>query len=129
MKHIPVIDLSGLNDTIPPLDLQKAFFEAYHKVGFAYIINHGISSDLITSIFDASHQFHALPQEVKMAIALDHKHRGYIAINTSTDMHLKLTTVTKQNQLASFIVMREDVIEDKDLYLPGPNQLLNLDIS
>ena len=97
MKHIPVIDLSGLNDTIPPLDLQKAFFEAYHKVGFAYIINQSILSDLITSVFDASHRFHALPQEVKMAIALDHKHRGYIAIDTSIDVNSKLATVTKPN--------------------------------
>ncbi len=41
-SSIPVIDLSGLNDTNPPERLKKAFFEAYHNMGFAYIVNHGI---------------------------------------------------------------------------------------
>jgi len=127
MKHIPVIELSRLNDTIPPRPLQRAFFEAYHNFGFAYILNHGISSDLVASVFDASRRFHALPLEVKMTIALDHKHRGYIAIDTSTDVNSKIANVSKPNQSASFMMMREDVTEDKSLYLSGPNQWPDLD--
>ena len=127
MKHIPVIDLSGLNDTTPSKPMQRAFFEAYHNLGFAYIVNHGVSTDLTSSVFDASRRFHALPQEMKMAIALDHKHRGYIAISTSTDVNSKVATVTTPNQSASFMMMREDVAEDQNLYLSGPNQWPDLD--
>ena len=121
-SSIPIIDLSGLNDTNPPERLKKAFFEAYHNMGFAYIVNHGISPDLITAVFDASRRFHDLSIEAKMAIALDHKHRGYIAIDTSTDVNSKLATVTKPNQSASFMMMREDAFEDQNVFLSGPNQ-------
>ena len=62
-----------------------------------------------------------------MAIALEHKHRGFIAIDTSTDVNSKLASVKKPNQSASFMIVREDVLEDKDLYLSGPNQWPDLD--
>ncbi len=62
-----------------------------------------------------------------MAIALHHKQRSYISIDTSTDVNSKLATVTKPNPSASFMTMREDVTEYKDLYLSAPNQLPDLD--
>ena len=57
-----------------------------------------------------------------MKVALDHKHRGYIAINTSTDVNSKLADVKKPNQSESFMMMREDKSELPDVYLSGPNQ-------
>ena len=57
-----------------------------------------------------------------MTNVLDHKHRDYIAIDTSIDVNSKLESVTKPNQSVSFMIMREDVSEDKNLYLSGPNQ-------
>lgn len=77
------------------------------------------------AVFAASAALHALPLAQKMAIALDHKHRGYIPINTSTDVNSKLADVTKPNQSASFMMMREDVAET-GAYLSGPNQWAEL---
>ena len=57
-----------------------------------------------------------------MKVALDHKHRGYIAINTSTDVNSKIADVKKPNQSESFMMMREDKSELPDVYLSGPNQ-------
>ena len=57
-----------------------------------------------------------------MAIALDRKRHSYIVVSTSTDMNSKLATVTKRNQSAPFIMMHEDMAEDKDLYLFELNQ-------
>ena len=57
-----------------------------------------------------------------MKVALDHKHRGYIAINTSTDVNSKLADVKKPNQSESFMMMREDKSELANVYLSGPNQ-------
>ena len=57
-----------------------------------------------------------------MKVALDHKHRGYIAINTSTDVNSKLADVKKPNQSESFMMMREDKSELPNVYLSGPNQ-------
>ena len=62
-----------------------------------------------------------------MANVLDHKHRGYIASDTSIDVISKLASVIKPNQSVSFMIMREDVSEDKNLYLSGPNQWPDLD--
>ena len=50
-----------------------------------------------------------------MKVALDHNHRGYIAINTSTDVNSKLADVKKPNQSESFMMMREDKYERPDV--------------
>ncbi len=119
---IPIIDIAKLTKEHSEVDLQLAIFEAYHDFGFAYIVNHGIDPVLVDTVFDASKRFHKLPKAEKMKVALDHKHRGYIAINTSTDVNSKLASVKKPNQSASFMMMREDTAEDPNVYLSGPNQ-------
>lgn len=103
-----------------------AFFSAYNKLGFAVIVNHGIPQSVVHNLFQASKRFHALPLKSKMAIELNQLHRGYIAINTSTDVNATLTKVTKPNQSESFMMMREDRQNSpevlSDTYLAGPNQ-------
>ena len=119
---IPIIDVRSLDEEIPSSALTASFYEAYHQLGFSYIVNHGIDPALVESIFEASHRFHALPLKEKMKVNLDHNHRGYIAINTSTDVNSQLAEVKKPNQSASFMMMREDKVESDDVYLSGPNQ-------
>ena len=58
----------------------------------------------------------------KKKVALDNNHRGYIAINTSTDVNSKLAEVKKPNQSASFMMMREDKAQIANVYLSGSNQ-------
>ena len=122
--NIPVLDATNLAQC--PTDLVTAFAEAYGTYGFAYIANHGIPPALIDGIFDASRRFHALPLATKTAISVDRNHRGYIAINTSTDVNSTLADVTKPNQSASFMMMREEPT-DPARFLSGPNQWPNLD--
>ena len=85
-------------------------------------MNHGIDSSLVEAVFDASRRFYKLPKEEKMKITLDHKHRGYISINTSNEVNSKLANFKKPNQSASFMRMRKDAAEDPEVYLSGPNQ-------
>lgn len=120
--NIPVLDLAPLIAGQDTSALARDFLTAYGETGFGYVINHGIDPALRAAVFDASRQFHALPEAQKQAIALDHKHRGYIAINTSTDVTSDLAEVTRPNQSASFMMMREDAAEDPAHYLSGPNQ-------
>ena len=119
---IPILDLSPLTAGRDTHDLARDFARAYGETGFAYVIGHGIDPALRTAIFDTARAFHALPEEAKTAIALDRNHRGYIAINTSTDVTTDLAEVTKPNQSASFMMMREDAVADPEVYLSGPNQ-------
>ena len=120
--QIPKIDISGIEDKEFSKPLLQDFFSAYNEYGFGYIINHGIEKTLIEQLFRVSKQFHSQPLSEKMRVALDHNHRGYIAINTSTDVNSKLADVKKPNQSESFMMMREDKSELPDVYLSGPNQ-------
>ena len=124
---IPVLDLTPLVEGGDTSDLAAAFAGAYGEAGFAYVVNHGIGRAASEAVFAASRDFHALPEEAKLAIALNRAHRGYIAINTSTDVTTDLAEVTRPNQSASFMMMREDERTDPDVYLSGPNQWPELD--
>lgn len=116
--EIPVIRLGQR----PDAEIAADFRTAYGTTGFGYITEHGIDPDLIAALFDASRRFHALPMEQKMAVAVDRSHRGYIPINTSTDVNSTLATVTKPNQSASFMMMREGKVTRPEEYLSGPNR-------
>jgi isopenicillin N synthase-like dioxygenase len=126
MSEIPIIDLSNLGGGNPDA-LVDAFRQAYTDTGFAYVTHHGINQDLIDAVFQASATLHALPRETRDLLALDKNHRGFIGINTSTDVTSTLATVTKPNQSESFIVMREDTEVDPNTYLSGPNQWPDID--
>ena len=125
--QIPKIDISEIEEKEFSRTLLQDFFSAYNTYGFGYIINHGIEKTLIEQLFQVSKQFHSQPLSEKMRVALDHNHRGYIAINTSTDVNSKLADVKKPNQSESFMMMREDKSELPDVYLSGPNQWPKLD--
>ena len=120
--QIPKIDISEIEEKEFSRTLLQDFFSAYNTYGFGYIINHGIEKTLIEQLFQVSKQFHSQPLSEKMRVALDHNHRGYIAINTSTDVNSKLADVKKPNQSESFMMMREEKSELPDVYLSGPNQ-------
>ncbi|WP_299946415.1 2OG-Fe(II) oxygenase family protein [uncultured Ruegeria sp.] len=116
--EIPVVRLGARPDE----EIARDFRAAYGTTGFGYIVDHGVDPALIRNVFDASKHFHALALAKKQAIAVDRSHRGYIAINTSTDVNSSLADVTKPNQSASFMMMREDARVDPDIYLSGPNR-------
>lgn len=120
--EIPVLDASPLVRGAP-WEMADAFAKAYGETGFAYIVNHGVSGALVERVFAASAAFHALPRKQKMAVALDRNHRGFIPINTSTDVNSKLADVKRPNQSESFMMMREDAPDmQTGAYLAGPNQ-------
>ncbi len=123
--EIPILDASPLSRGAPE-EMAEGFAKAYGETGFAYIVNHGVSEPLVERVFAASAAFHGLPREKKMAVALDANHRGFIPINTSTDVNSKLADVKRPNQSESFMMMREDGVDAPDVqagaYLAGPNQ-------
>lgn len=127
---ISVLDISGLfGDDSDAMDaLAVRFRETYATAGFGYITGHGIDPALVEQVFAASARFHALPHADKMAIALDGKHRGFIPIDTSTDVNSTLADVTRPNQSESFMMMREDAPgTEAGSYLAGANQWPDLD--
>lgn len=124
-EEIPVIDFGPLVGG-EYHNVAMDFASAYSQVGFGAIVNHGVDPLLVQRLFDASRAFHAQSLSQKMSVALDHNHRGYIPINTSTDVNSVLAEVKKPNQSESFMVMREDAPDSKPVvqgaYLAGANQ-------
>ena len=131
--EIPVLDVSSIliDDEAAQDRLAAAFRETYATTGFGYISNHGIPQELVDSVFHASARFHALPTQAKMDVELNSAHRGFIPINTSTDVNSKLAKVKKPNQSESFMIMREDGADAPEVqagaYLAGPNQWPDLE--
>ena len=127
-SQIPVLDVSAMfgTDSGARAALAADFRAAYGQTGLAYIVNHGIDPALVEAVFAASARFHDLPRAEKMTIALDANHRGFIPINTSTDVNSKLAEVKRPNQSESFMMMREDGPDAPEVqsgdYLAGPNQ-------
>ena len=126
--EIPIIDIGDI-DQIAGSGIEsivRQICEAYRTVGFAYVVNHGVDPHLMGELFQASAKFHALPRDQKMAIELNSLHRGFIPINTSTDINSRFAVITKPNQSESFIMMREAAADDPGVragdYLAGPNQ-------
>lgn len=125
---IPIIDASALEtgEAADRASLVRSFGEAYRSIGFSYLVNHGVDLDLITEVFDASRRFHALPMAEKMAIELNAANRGFLPINSSTDVNTTLAEVTAPNQSESFIAMCEHAPDSPAVisgdYLAGPNQ-------
>tara|TARA_B100001059_G_C17818069_1_gene576511 strand:- start:282 stop:1262 length:981 start_codon:yes stop_codon:yes gene_type:complete len=128
---IPIIDIKNLysEESSEIEKIANEFIAAYSTIGFSYITNHGIDNTVISDVFNASKEFHALPTNEKNKIALNELHRGYIAINTSTDVNSDLAEVKKPNQSESFMMMREAGPDDPDVknrsYLTGPNRWPN----
>lgn len=126
--NVPVIDVSAIhsNDSKQKRMLAEEILAAYAVAGFGYVVNHEVPEELTDRVFAASARFHSLPLESKMAVELNHLHRGYIPINTSTDVNSKIADVRHPNQSESFMIMREDAADSPDVlaqaYLAGPNQ-------
>ena len=78
--HIPVLDLVDYMQGVPAAleTLAPELRDALENIGFFYIINHGVSQDLIDSAFDANRAFHAIPLEQKMEVEINKSLIGYM---------------------------------------------------
>lgn len=58
----------------------KSIFEAFSKIGFAYIRHHGIEDSTVEKVFEKSREFFALPVESKKLVRnLKGSDEGYVA--------------------------------------------------
>jgi isopenicillin N synthase-like dioxygenase len=129
MNRIPLIDVSASLEGATQTDknkLAQKLVSCYSELGFAQIINHGISPDLIAAIFEQSRLFHALPLEDKLPISLNRTFRGYLPREGSTLRVSSLEKSVTQNLSESFILMNEYDTNHPDylreINVAGPNQ-------
>ena len=82
-SQIPVVDFakwSNANDSAKRLTLAQSLVSACQRVGFVYIVNHGLNQRLLDDAFDTSKRLFALSHEDKMRAPHPNGpavHRGY----------------------------------------------------
>lgn len=71
--EIPVIDISGIysDDINDRKAVAEKVREACHRIGFFYIVNHGVDQKYVDSTFEQAKRFFALPDERKMEVCTD----------------------------------------------------------
>ena len=133
-------------DQIPILDLLK-FFEGdevtqisvaadlrwiQEKIGFYYMINHGVASDLINEAVGQVQALHSLPMEEKLKVKVDKDTTGYIPIKST----MYVTTDAGKNDNydlnENYRIVRERKIDHPSILagrrFSGPNKWPNSDL-
>jgi isopenicillin N synthase-like dioxygenase len=123
-RELPIIDFSRLGDGGGEAAIARELDETFSRIGFCYFRNIGVPDPLVRALFDASRRFHALPDAVKRALAMNSFHRGYMAPNTSVIVTSSVAQVKRPNYSESFMVMHEVDPADPRFGQPlqGPNQ-------
>ncbi|MGC1440048.1 MAG: 2-oxoglutarate and iron-dependent oxygenase domain-containing protein [Burkholderiaceae bacterium] len=123
VEEIPVIDIAPLfgEDSNGLRLVAEAMRDAAEGIGFFYIRNHGISSQLIDDAQTVAHKFFAHPINDKLRLAPRQHHRGFLQIGQAK-MHQKARPDLKES-----FIWGLDVADDDPDYLSGsrmisPNQ-------
>ena len=84
-QEIPIIDLGPFFDGVPGAAEKTAdrLRWVQEEVGFYYLINHGISADLIKNSLEQVRLFHSLPLEEKLNLKVDERSTGYVPIKST----------------------------------------------
>jgi len=106
---IPVIDL-GPYLAGAPNAVERTAAELRHaltKIGFYFIVNHGISPDLVRETFRQTARFHAQPLAKKLEVKLDRHNVGYLPMKGDTLRNSTVAAVTKANLNEALFVARD----------------------
>jgi isopenicillin N synthase-like dioxygenase len=126
-ETIPVIDL-GPYFAGEPGALDRTATElrfALSRIGFYFIVNHGIARSQVQDIFRQAARFHGQPLDEKMKIRIDKHNVGYLPMKGDTLRTSVVQTVTKPNLNEALFVARDlpadhpDVVADRRFRSPN----------
>jgi isopenicillin N synthase-like dioxygenase len=106
---IPVIDLGPYRSGVPGAGeaAAHALGEALARVGFYFIVNHGVPAGLVEAIFAEARRFHALPLPDKLALRMSKHNTGYMPVASTVSRASTLDAVKKPNLVEAFFVKRD----------------------
>jgi isopenicillin N synthase-like dioxygenase len=116
-----VKDPEAVTRAIPVIDFGPAFRgepggleavarqvrRASEEIGFFYLAGHGVPDAVVDAAFAASREFHALPDAVKQALAINENNIGYLAPNQSIQGASTVHKATRPNYNESFFISHE----------------------
>lgn len=111
-------------------DIQKSISllkQACLDSGFFYVIDHGISQELMNEVFFQSRRFFDLPLNKKMELLRNEKHRGYTPLlDQASDPENQVQGDLKEGYFIGVEVPTDDPRAGKPFF--GPNQWPSEDI-
>ncbi len=120
-RTIPVVDLSKYvngNDE-QKKEFVKEIGDAFHKVGFVGVVNHGIPKELVDGFYASSKAFFSLPVSEKKTYEIEGAagQRGYTSFGQE---HAKQSQVADLKEFFQFGQYIEDGHELSSQYPPNP---------
>ena len=90
-RTIPVVDLSTFThgNDMEKMEFVAVLGEAFNKVGFVAVKNHGVPKELIDNFYSSAKAFFSLPQEVKAKYEIQGMagQRGYTSFGKEHAKH------------------------------------------
>ena len=133
-EQIPILDLSTFleGDEVAQISVAADLRWIQEKIGFYYIINHGVASDLINEAVGQVQALHSLPMEEKLKVKVDKDTTGYIPIKST----MYVTTDAGKNDNydlnENYRIVRERKIDHPSILagrrFSGPNKWPNSDL-
>ena len=85
VDYIPVLDFANFanGDFSEKEDFAADLRWIQEKIGFYYLVNHGVDEDLINAAIKQIENFHLLPIEEKLKLKVDENTAGYVPIKST----------------------------------------------
>ncbi|MDG2312583.1 MAG: 2-oxoglutarate and iron-dependent oxygenase domain-containing protein [Alphaproteobacteria bacterium] len=114
-QKIPVIDVGAFigGDLSQLEELASQVRQAQEKVGYYYLVGHGVNSDLIKRTFEVIAQFFNLPENEKNSLKINEHQIGYIPPKSSLLKTSGIENNTKLDTNEAFQLMRDRFPHDK----------------
>ena len=121
-KAIPVIDFAPAFRGDPDgLDaVARRVRRASQEVGFFYLAGHGIPQAVVDAAFAASHEFHSMPLDEKLRLAINENNIGYLAVNQSIQGASAVHKATRPNYNESFFISHDRAADHPDVLAGTP---------
>ena len=116
-ETIPILDLGPYLSGIPGAErrLASELREACERIGFYFIVNHGVRQSLIDCAFAETARFHAQPLAAKMELLINDHMIGYLPMGYSTIRSSDINHNTKHDLNEALFIRRERSPDDPDV--------------
>ena len=118
---IPVIDLAPGLAGAPGAAERAAgsLRDALQRVGFFFVIGHGVPAALVAAVYREAQRAHALPLADKLAIAATRQSPGYRPVGSMVSRASAIDGAKKANQVAALFLKRAESQWPDAARLPG----------
>lgn len=119
--EIPVIDVAGYFAGAKGAleDAAAKLRHAEEEVGFYCLVGHGVAQDLVDRVFAATARFHALSEDVKLAIRQNEHNVGYMPVRSSINRANAFDKVAENPNVVEALFLKRELPADHPDVISG----------